>query len=241
MINMKITSITSLALLLPLSFSANALAWLPGHFVAGAEIGYTTRTGNLSSDQFSLAGVPIVGEHSEDLNNGGTIYGAFLGYQIVCRRYVFGVETFFNLGDDDHVKSFPIPLLNTTANGNVSTQRDTTYGVSARIGYIVDPCFVPYIRIGAQGGEDKFFLTYTGLPPLPLWDHFEAKDTHWNWLLGIGIEVPLFSKRSTIRVEYDYSPAHNINYIDSALPVLAEHHYKAHSHIVKFQWVWNFI
>lgn len=238
---MKIISITSLALLLPLSFSANALAWLPGHFLAGAEIGYVTRTGNLKSDGFSLAGVRIPGVNVTDLNNGGTLYGGFVGYQVVCKRYIFGLEGFLDLGDDNHVKSYPIPLLNITAHGNLSTQRDTTYGVSARIGYIVHPCLVPYIRVGAQGGNDKFSLTYTGLPPLSLWDSFQDEGVHWNWLLGIGLEVPLFSKKSSVRVEYDYSPAPTLNYTDLALPVLADHHYKAHSHAVKVQWVWNFI
>lgn len=238
---MKIISITGLALLLPLSFSANALAWLPGHFVAGAELGYVTRTGNVTSDDFSLAGVPIPGSNSQDLNNGGTLYGAFAGYQVVCQKYIFGIEGFLDFGDDNHVKSFPIPLLNITANGNLSTQRDTTYGVSARIGYIVHPCLVPYIRVGTQGGNDKFFLTYAGLPPLPIWDAFEDEGVHWSWLLGIGLEVPLFSKKSSIRVEYDYSPSPTIRYADFDLPVFAEHHYKAHSHAVKVQWVWNFI
>jgi len=76
---------TSLALLLPLAFSANALAAWPGHMVAGAEIGYINRTGSLASDNFTFLGSPIVGEYHEGLHNDATLYGAFVGYQFLCK------------------------------------------------------------------------------------------------------------------------------------------------------------
>jgi len=153
---------------------------------------------------------------------------------------VIGLEGLCDFADDDHVKTTAIPLLSTGAFANISTQKDAVYGVSARFGYKVDPCFVPYLRVGAQGGDQKFFITYTGLTGVPAWDHFEAKKTQWNWLLGIGLEVPFFSKKTTLRFEYDYLPAQQINFTDIQDPVQVTHHYNPHSHMLKLQWAWNF-
>jgi opacity protein-like surface antigen len=237
----KIVSITSVSLLLSTSSIANAAICIPGHFLAGAEVGYIVRQGNLTASQFNLYGIPVVGEQNEYVTNHGTIYGGFLGYQLVlCKRYVLGVEGNFDLGRYEQVTNFPIPLLGFNANANMAYFRDSAYGASARIGYKVNPCLLPYVRIGAIGGQDHFIINYTGLLELPTWDHFEEEKTNWNWLVGAGLEVPLFSKRFTMRFEYDYIFARDEHYCDGALPVEAQYCYSPHGHIVKLQWVWNF-
>lgn len=237
----KILSVAGCVLLFPLSSMAHALSWLPGHFLVGPEVGYVVRAGHLTSTSFEFSGISVVGEQNEYINNHGTVYGGLVGYQVNCRNYVLGIEGFFDLGRYEEVENYSIPLLSIDANTNLSYYRDSTYGVSARLGYKVKPCFTPYVRVGVQGGEDHLLVNYTGLASIPAFDRYEDRQTSWNWLLGVGLEVPLFSKQSSIRLEYDYSPARHSESVDIALPVLVEYGYAPHSHAVKFQWVWNFV
>lgn len=236
----NIISRTSATLVLFLSCTANSFALIPGHFISGVELGYIVKAGNLTANRFQLMGDPLAGEHIEYITNHGTVYGAFLGYQLSCRNYLLGLETYFDLGRYSQVSNFAVPLLGINTNANLSYYRDLSYGVSARIGYKVKPCFVPYIRIGTQGGEDHFLINYTGLPSLSAWDRFRAKRVNWDWLTAAGLEFPLFSKRVTLRLEYDYLFAHQEHYGDCAPPVEAHYCYRPHAHIVKMQWVWNF-
>lgn len=236
----KIISIASATLLLSLSSAAQALSILPGQFVSGIELGYIVKQGNLTGNQFQWQGSSVLGENNEYVTNHGTIYGAFAGYQIPCRNFILGLEAYFDFGRYEQVTYFPAPLLGANVNSSVLFYRDCSYGVTGRLGYKVASCFIPYLRAGAQGGEDHFLINYAGLPSLPTWDRFETKRVNWDWLVAAGVEVPFFSKKVSLRLEYDYLFAHTLDFSDIAAPVEAEYYYSPHAHIVKLQWVWNF-
>ena len=99
---------------------------------------------------------------------------------------------------------------------------------------------VPYVRVGTQGGEDHFTVNYSGLFGPTTVDRFESKKVNWDWLVAAGVEVPLFSKKFTLRLEYDYLFEHEVSYNDDVSPAEVHYSYTPHAHVVKLQWVWNF-
>lgn len=215
----------------------------PGHMVAGLEIGYGSRLGDLEAKNFEINGAPVLGEQRESINNYGTLYGALLGYQFVCQNVLVGVEGFVDVSHYHEAHNFSIPLLGTQTQANLFYYRDATFGGSARVGY-VSPWVTPYVRLGVHGGNDVVSINYSALNtvlPLIPWDSFERKETHYNWFAGAGLEIPFFSRNTSLRLEYDYTWARPHEYTDTVLPVAAQYAFNPHAHAVKLQAVWNFI
>jgi len=102
-----------------------------------------------------------------------------------------------------------------------------------------------YLRLGAQQSRDTLAVTNVfATPPFAAAgnDYHEAKTTITNFLLGVGAEIPLFSEKTGIRIEYDhlFSDTHASSDTSGILMGgTPTHVYNPTIKVIKLQWIWK--
>lgn len=244
---------TATALFTMLAGPMLANAGMPaGHAVVGVDVGYHSRSGDLESHYFATPlnplGVPAgtaVASTTNKLSDSGTSIGLLAGYQWWCRDMFLGLEGHVDWGRYEKAKFFHF-LTSTPAGVNVSGQatytQDTRYGITTRFGMKVPPFFMPYVRAGVEYSKHEVSLAniiFSANPPP--YDHFSESHRMWSWLVGAGVEVPLFSKNVTIRAEYNYYPGRHFGFNENFDILGGNHDIKVRTHTGKLALVWNFI
>ena len=217
----KLFSIICLSCALSYVNTAQAYWWCPpwnweGNFLVGASAGYGERLGPIDITLVYTSPLQTIPSSFliEDYTDKGFIGGFFAGYQVRYQRFVFGGE--FNIDWDNmtHDHFFAIDDANAQVgvlpgfgySGLARYQREPTIGLSARIGYEITRCFMPYIRLGLEQSDDKLIVAYAGNPAIYNFSVVtEGEHRQLRYVLGIGTEVPLpiFSFIG-IRFEYDF-------------------------------------
>jgi opacity protein-like surface antigen len=146
--------------------------------------------------------------------------------------------------------------------GLVEFEREATLGLSARLGYQVVRCLIPYIRLGVEVSRDKLDVSYVGprgvvgLGDQSFIADISDRDTSVRWVGGVGVEMPLtnfralFMDNASVRLEYDYhSKGGSLDgsvFRSDAFGVapftdqIYTTHYKPHTNTVKLSLAWNF-
>ncbi len=186
-----------------------------GNFLVGASGGYGERLGSMDitlAYTSPLEAIPV-SFLIEDYTDTGFIGGFFAGYQVRYNRFVLGGE--FNIDWDNmkHNHFFAIQDANAQVdlpgfayNGLVRYKREPTIGITARIGYEITRCFMPYFRLGLEQSDDKLMVAYYGDPAIYNFSVItEGEHKQLRYVIGIGAEVPLpIFNFIGIRFEYDF-------------------------------------
>ena len=206
-----------------------------GHFVAGVDVGYESRSGHINLNLANTAGT-VTGAKSQKLADSGTIYGLLGGYQLWYKNWFGGLEGHVDFNRYENARRFVTQL---TALGTLNSEaqhiQHNRYGVTARLGLNVPPFFMPYIKGGAEYSKNTINVAVVGV------DQFAYNKNHWAWIVGLGVEVPFFSEKTSLRLEYNYKQSSRFTWTDSLDTLRGTHTYKPHVHQAKFAWTWNFI
>lgn len=202
-----------LLILLSMPAKADEEPWY--NWLVGISAGYANRVGNLVVTNYYDVGLfddAIQGSNIvRDLSDSGFIWGAFVGYQSICQKWLKGIE----LSIDDQSISTSKGLAFTDPSGVLGYsglmryQRNWVGGLSARFGYALTPRFMPYLRAGGELASDRLSTAFSSPGNF---NNLAAANEERQWvyrfLLGAGIESPLWitcnSGSATIRLEYDY-------------------------------------
>lgn len=204
----------SLLMLFPFSVQADGGDDWFYNWLFGVSAGYASRTGSLlitnSYDtpfDDDLPNPPGVYAR-RDLSDSGAIAGAFIGYQGICHQWLKGIELSVDFQPISRAKSFAVsdPDYVIGYTGVMRYQRKWIGGLTARFGYAVTSCFMPYIRLGAELGSDRLTTSYSSLFILEgRVVTNEQRQWVYRFLLGVGVEFPLVkSCGTTLRLEYNY-------------------------------------
>jgi len=246
-----------------------AQAYWQGSWLIGASGSYGERSGDVDIQMVyttNFVPVPLRTSYiTEKYVDRGTIWGLFAGYQIRCNRFLVGLEANYDW-DDMNNNAHDFAFLDTLAqtsvvvppgNSYIATaqyERDPTFGVSCRFGYDVNPCFMPFIRIGGETSKDSLTLSFGGVPFLnSLSTTIKDSDRIYRLFGGVGAEISSILWRSTLlqpisfRVEYCVHAASDdaveavgmIN--DGTYSPLFVNKMKPVTHTGKISIVWNFI
>lgn len=215
----KVRSLICLPLLLGTISTAHAQLWWPfpweGNFLVGVSGGYAERLDNVDITLvYTSPGNTIPSSFLiEDYTDTGYLGGFFFGAQLWFDRILLGAE--FNVDwdylDRKHFFGF------SDANGQVGLnglgysamaryERDVTYGLSARFGYEVTPCFMPYARVGVAKSKDTLTVAFAGDPAIYNFGVITQGDApQIRYILGLGFEIPApFLPFIGLRAEYNY-------------------------------------
>jgi len=254
----KLTVLTILSTALLASGAAQA-DW-NGNWLLGASGAYNWYKGSLDHTvDFDLpVNAPSVSFHN-DLISKGWSWGLLGGYQIRYERWLFGAELNVDWHQHDHTQNY----VNTVDFGNediatafsATFKRDTTWGLTGRVGYEVLPCLITYLRAGVERQHDKLDvigstdpLNFGGGLIAPFTFEADSSRHSYRFVGGIGVEAPIpYLAGLTFRTEYNYRPhgktvetSPSWNVLGLVFPVTSTLSARQHINTVKASLVYNF-
>jgi opacity protein-like surface antigen len=208
----SLLSIISLVATCGLSMSAHA-SWV-GNWLMGASWGYAEQEAGFRTNvsyvtPTNLNNVFPITTIVRDHSDVGFVWSLLVGYQVICRQWLVGME--FNVDWRDIEETHPfaftdaLPFLNWI--GSERYERKRIGALTGRLGYAIRPYFMPFVRFGIELGKDRFQTNFA-LNPLQTPFSSEFEDRHWThrFLTGLGFEIPLpHTCGATFRMEYNYS------------------------------------
>ncbi|MBN9287223.1 MAG: hypothetical protein BGO43_15110 [Gammaproteobacteria bacterium 39-13] len=247
----KLTVLTILSTALLTSGAAQA-DW-NGNWLLGASGAYNWYNGSFDHQvDFNLPVNPPPSSFHNDLISKGWSWGLLGGYQVRYAQWLFGAELNVDWHQHDHTQNYvntvDFGVNDLGTNLSVGFKRDATWGLTARLGYEVLPCFITYLRAGVERHHDKLDVVGDVDIPVPL--DFAVDDSRhsYRFVGGIGVEAPIpYLAGLTFRTEYNYRPhgksvdtSTNWNLIGVAVPAFSSVSARQHINTVKASLVYNF-
>ena len=132
-----------------------------------------------------------------DANGTGVIYGGQLGYDIQSGKAVFGVE--------GEVSGASTRYCTTnTSPGTYCDKAGRDLYVGGRLGYVVSPSTMVYVKAGYTNARDKFTYRDSTTPA----NDYTASGNQDGIRGGVGVETRI-GKNLTAKAEYRYSNYEN--------------------------------
>ncbi len=193
--------------------------------LAADDSAYTLRpSGDFATDPFFIPtnNLRTDSGHFNGYGGLGFIFGGQIGYNYQAGRFVYGIETDFDVnGMDDHIlvnRPLAAPLVGRFIHN--ATSRDDFFGtVRGRIGYTPTDRFLIYGTGGFAYGDisssSNILFTSGG-------DHYVgcSSEMQAGWTLGGGGEYAL-TKNLSVKLEYLYVDFGSQSYRNGLLPSLS--------------------
>lgn len=251
----KLTVIACLSTALLASGAAQA-DWR-GNWLLGVSGAYNWYEGSLDhSIAFTAPAVGSASFNDQNFDTKGWSWGLLGGYQIRYAEWLFGLEVNVDWNDHDHTKSFSNGFINAAGvqfldNITGSSDHDTQWGITARIGYEVLPCLIPYIRLGATTHHGDFDVEGQLVSPAAALLGVTGDDDNnsWRFIGGIGAEVPValpfFNIAGlSLRGEYNYIDGKRrsttASWVGAGVTGASAFSAREHTNVVKASIVYNF-
>lgn len=126
----------------------------------------------------------------------GLSLGGFVGYGVTYNKWYFAVEAEADSSDTDwtHIRE--------PGGRDFSVEKKGSYGVGARLGYVLDNGSLLYMR--GSKVKTKFNTDWSkgGNPAVRLDNKVERDDNVWGSRLGVGVEVPVTDH---VSMRFDYT------------------------------------
>lgn len=236
----KLAKFFGLVILLCTAFGVQA-DW-KGNFYLGLATGYGIRDGSADlrvAESVAPFGVATLKRSNSD---NGYYWGLAGGYQIRCRRVLYGIDAKLTWQEFGNREGFH--FADTTAeqySNFIEFQREEVWSLSARAGYQVNPWALVYLRFGVESADESIALQSINITRSTLLD-LKGERSIYRCLSGLGVEVPLWSQ-VTARLEYNYSSQGRGVIATGVMPVSLEVvsvEAKARQHAFVLDFVWNF-
>lgn len=169
----KIALLASVAVLSTAAMASSPACSVTG-FYAGANAGVASTEGKFKVENTKISGRSVQ-------------YGAFSGYNMgLGNGVVVGGEVFLG-GDNSKVSR-------TTNNVKTEMKRTLNYGIAPRVGYMITPSVLAYVRLGLEAGSWKLSVT----------DQRTAKKNKVSFAPGLGFDI-FASKNVFVRAQYHHA------------------------------------
>ncbi|MBS0290421.1 MAG: porin family protein [Proteobacteria bacterium] len=187
--------------------ATNVQADWQGNFLLGVSAGGAwhnndediTVTLTLPPDSVSFSG-------ANDNNGDHFIWGFLGGYQARCNNWLAGLEVNVDWrGNDDDV-NVAGTIAGDPVIATISRDNDAVVGITARLGYNILPCLMPYIRLGADYSDRDFdFVGFEPVSGITVSSNDDNGNDRWGFVGGVGLEyfMPMIAGLS-LRAEWDY-------------------------------------
>ena len=163
-------------------------------FYAGLRVGYGTQVAQNAGPRESNKIVTAT------RGNDGPAGGVFGGYGYTWRRFYLGLEL------DADLSGQGVNKERDPGGSDFSVETNSTFGVNARLGYVLDPGALVYGIVGPAAAmvRTNYLVGSNAV---------SQDDTQIGWRFGGGIEVPA-SKDIFLRLDYTYAAygSYNVNY-----------------------------
>ena len=196
-------------------------------FYAGANLGLANTQVKYNVTNGTTTPAAKVNQAS-DMGKMGLQYGLMGGYNMgLGNGAVVGVELFVG-GDSSKVKTDDNGSGSGTALGKVQVKRRMYYGLAPRVGYMITPNTLAYVRLGLEGGQWKADYTpaenNANFATNELKKVVGQKKNRINFAPGAGMDV-FVSKNMFVRAQYHYvfGPKLTIKHGDSLGVNTVEH------------------
>lgn len=158
-------------------------------FYTGLNFGWTgTQTKETGKQQADTS-------YDSKKSDQGYQYGVFGGYNMgLGNNFVAGMELFL-AGDSSKISH---KFSNNGVNTDSELKRTTSYGVAPRVGYMITPNVLGYVRLGLEGGSWKFNYKTSDNNP-----NISNKKNTVSFAPGLGFDM-LVSKNVFVRAQYHY-------------------------------------
>ena len=196
--------------------AGTAQAALQHGFEVGARGGYAWDSGhelNVNS-VFNNANGRL--DFSKDVHDNGGVFGVFAGYNWLCNELLLGVDLSADWkGNNDRTDFLTRSSGDFNFLNSVGFERDWMYGISGRMGYKAYDFMTPFVRLGLERVRNK--LAYDlDFPNPPAATQrilgFEESKHKTGYLVGLGMDIPVFNKHTNVRVEYQYHWQNRVKY-----------------------------
>ena len=172
----------------------------------------------------------------------GWLGGLFVGYNWKEELVTFGLNLALDwngIDDPHHFHAKDAAGNNFLVNARY--ERDFFYGVSARVGYRAWESITPFARVGIERSTNRLNLLADGVnnPAIPVRVLDTALSHHkTGYLLGAGIDIPVYNQNTNLRLEYQYHFCGNIDYFINSNYIAGKAQYqpKAHFLTIGLQW-----
>jgi opacity protein-like surface antigen len=213
---------TALCLTTALLASGAAQADWKYNWLVGVSGGGFERPGHIEAYEYEgfPVGVPtgttpfttLTISDSEFFQNSGWVWGLFAGYQAMCNGWLWGVELNVDWENRHKERNYQFVQGSSVFNVDATYKRETTVGLSGRLGFEMASWVMPYIRAGIETSRDKLeadsLLVVSAGGRSSGVVGFEDADgsrRNWRFVLGIGGEIPVTAVPGlSVRAEYDY-------------------------------------
>lgn len=213
-----------------------------GNFYLGMASGYGARDGK--ADFRAAESVAPFGALTLNRNfsDNGYFWGFLGGYQIRCRKVLYGIDAKITWQDFNNRKGFHFTDTTTEHYSNfVEYERDEVWSLSARAGYQVNPWALVYFRFGVESADESVLFQTINVTRSTMLD-LKGTRSIYRCLSGLGVEIPIW-KQVTMRTEYNYSSRGKGATATGIMPVSLEvisADLKARQHSFILDFVWNF-
>ena len=213
------------------------------NFLVGIDGGYAWRDATVNTETRDISN-NVFYKYSREYDTDGGIFGIFGGFQIMCDRWLVGLEANFGWQGFDDQQDFAQVFGVNTVTGYVDFEREFVFGVSFRGGYELTNWMLAYVRLGVETSQD----TLKGVVDIDGARAFDYDQKHRSvrYLVGAGVEFPIPSYENiSLRVEYNYSQRDGsfgfANTVIGLAPASVYAELNPNQHAVKGAVVWNFI
>lgn len=176
------------------------------NWLVGVTGGYANRDGNLNVNHGSPAPGRQVAIINQALDESGFMWGLLVGYQARCNGWLFGGELNIDWRNLNENQAFAFTDgLSQGWNATASYNQDTVVGLTGRFGYEVTPCFMPYVRFGAETGDDSLNYRAATVSGTAIAASVDGSRRQYRFVGGIGAEMPIpMLACLSFRLEYNF-------------------------------------
>jgi opacity protein-like surface antigen len=237
------------SLLLPISAQAE---W-KNNWLLGISGGYSSHETDFDNTFVLLPpGIaPFSFSTNYDFDANPWLLGLLGGYQMRCNRWLMGAELSFDWENNvkqNYAYGEMAFLPDTAYSGSATYKRETTIGLTARIGYEATCWLMPYLRLGVETSRDKLEVDMRSFSNANADPHTYSASTEnrsYRFVGGVGLELPMIQCTGlSARAEYNYiSSSRDLNvnslWSDPQFQSIFNFH-NNHTNVIKASLVYNF-
>lgn len=202
----KITALALLSSLMAAPLVAQAGCW-EGNWLLGVSGAYNWFENDFDVS-VNIPGVPLAFSANDDFSTQSWMWGLLGGYQVRNDEWLIGAELNVDWDGESHHSrnnAFATTVAGRSINANVGYKRETTIGLTARLGYQVSCWFLPYLRAGVETSRDKYDVSITDSGVAAAAFNGETSERSYRFVGGVGFELPVpVCAGLSFRGEYNY-------------------------------------
>lgn len=192
-----------------------ATAFSGAHANEGAKLttgGYAGLTFNAASTKFDLND-NVYNNGKKSTRSRAANLGVVTGYGVVSNNLYYGAELFFISNNQKKtIKDLTVVTRFGNYQDDLVLKHSNIFGIAARMGYLVVPSTMVYVRVGAEHSKWK-----------AVFNNKQLNKSKWTFVPGLGLERAVGTNVSA-RMEWDYAVKQSITNKNSDFSLKTDGH-----------------